>query len=110
MLLDVAIGKESLSLDIGDPYRLDLDALLAQVESFASARRASLDGIDLRGLIPKMVRGIAGCEGGCPANARSLVERGFRNFRLRYIEGGILAAQVETRNGETLSLKMFPEF
>lgn len=110
MLLDVAIGKESISLDIKNPYHLDLDALLAQIESFAKARQVALDGLDFRGLIPKMVRGIAGCEGGCPANALSLVDQGFRNFKLRYIEGGILAAQAERPSGETISLKMFPEF
>jgi hypothetical protein len=69
-----------------------------------------LNVFDIKGLLPKMVRGIAGCEGGCPANALELVSSGFKNFDLAYIEGGILTAKAELENGKTLNLKMFPDF
>ncbi len=57
-----------------------------------------------------MVRGIAGCEAGCPADAKGFVSRGFRDFTLEYIEGGILSAKAATRNGKTLHIRIFPEF
>jgi hypothetical protein len=69
-----------------------------------------LNVFDIKGLLPKMVRGIAGCEDGCPANALELVSSGFKNFDLAYIEGGILTAKAELENGKTLNLKMFPDF
>jgi hypothetical protein len=57
-----------------------------------------------------MVRGVAGCEGGCPSNARSLVRAGFRDYHLDYVEGGILTAAREVAPGERLVIKIFPEF
>ncbi|MGE5893903.1 MAG: hypothetical protein ACM34I_07595 [bacterium] len=110
MELDVRLNAESMSIPIGNPYRVDLDSLSGQIQDFAHARKVSLDGIDLKGLIPQMIKGIAGCEKGCPANAKSLVSQGFKNFNLLYIEGGILSAKVTTVNGTTLELKLFPEF
>jgi hypothetical protein len=110
MELDVKVAGKSLSITIPDPFRLDLEPLVSQLESFFIAQGAATTGLDFRGLLPKMVKGIAGCEGGCPANAQSFVSRGFTNFKLAYIEGGILQAQAITQDGKAVSIRMFPDF
>ena len=69
-----------------------------------------MNGMDVRGLLPRMVKGIAGCEGGCPADAKDLVSRGFQRFEMEYIEGGILSAKAKDLNGRLIHFKMFPEF
>ena len=110
MLLDVTLGNDSLSIDIEDPFHVDVDSIVAKIKGFTEPRNVPLDDIDVAGLVPRMIRGIAGCEGGCPANALDLVDRGFRNFELKYIEGGILAASLDIETGKSLQFKMFPDF
>lgn len=75
-----------------------------------SSKGISLGSLNIRGLIPKMVKGIAGCEKGCPADAKVLVSRGVTDFELEYIEGGILSATAKTADGTVIFLKMFPDF
>jgi len=110
MELDVRTGGKSLSIPIENPFQLDIEATVQEIESFLSSQGAAANGLDIRGLLPKMVKGIAGCEGGCPADAKSFVNRGFRNFELAYIEGGILQAMVLTENVMNVAIKMFPDF
>jgi hypothetical protein len=110
MELDVKVAGKSLSIPIPDPFRLDLESLVAKIESFLTSQGVATSGLDFRGLVPKLIKGIAGCEGGCPANAQSFVSRGFTNFKLAYIEGGILQAQAKTADGKDVSLRMFPDF
>jgi hypothetical protein len=110
MELDISLDSDSLSINIDNPFRMDVDSLMQQIGSFLSAKGEELNGLDIRGLLPRMVRGIAGCEKGCPADAKSLVAQGFDNFELAYVEGGILTARVMTDQGKVLSVKMFPEF
>lgn len=110
MELDVSLDKDSLSINIDNPFRMDVDSLIEQIGTFLSARGEKLNGLDVRGLLPRMVRGIAGCEKGCPADAKSFVSQGFDNFELAYVEGGILTARAVTAGGKVLSVKMFPEF
>lgn len=110
MELDVSLNGDSLSIPISNPYTVDVNQVTAQIEDFANTRKMSIAGSDIRGLIPKMIRGIAGCEGGCPANAKSLVRDGYENFELEYIEGGILSARTTTKGGTVVVLKMFPDF
>jgi hypothetical protein len=110
MELDVRIGKEAISITIDNPFRLDLDAIIGRMDQLLSSQGTKLNGLDVRALLPLMVKGIAGCEAGCPANAKSLVERGYQNFALEYVEGGILTATAKTIDGKTLSLKLFPDF
>ncbi len=110
MELDVKVADKSLSIPIPDPFRLDVEAAVARIESFLTAQDATATGLDLRGLLPKLIKGIAGCEGGCPADAQSFVSRGFTNFKLAYIEGGILQALAKTKEGKDVSLRMFPDF
>src|SRR5574337_1954843 len=96
MELDVRFDREGISIPIEDPYRLDIDAIVGRIDRLLSEQGAKTNGLDFRGLLPRMVKGIAGCEAGCPANAKSLVEQGYRNFSLQYIEGGILTATAKT--------------
>jgi hypothetical protein len=110
MVLDVIVNNSSVSIQIEDPFHPDLDAIMGQVDQAASLHAIDLRGLDIRGLIPKMIEGIAGCERGCPANARGFVARGFRNFTLQYIEGGILSAHASVGDGKGVALKMFPDF
>ncbi len=110
MLLDVTIGKESLSLQIDDPFHIDLDSFVERIGNFASSNGVSIAPLDVRNIIPKMIKGIAGCEHGCPANAKGFVAAGFSGFDLEYIEGGILSAAAKTGDGKVLHLKMFPDF
>jgi hypothetical protein len=108
MELDVRFNGRSISIPLADPFRLDLVDIKARIEDLFSG--ASMDDLDVHGLVPLMVRGVAGCEAGCPADAKGLVERGYRNFRLAYVEGGILTAEATAKNGSLLTLKLFPDF
>ncbi len=110
MELDVSDGSKSISIPIENPFHLDIDATATRIETFLAAQGAPAEGLDIRGLLPKMVKGIAGCEGGCPADAKSFVSRGFKNFKLAYIEGGILEARATPDNGKDVAFKMFPDF
>lgn len=110
MELDVRLEADSLSIPIENPFRMDLEAVVASIESFLAARGAAAGGLDLRGLLPKMVKGIAGCEAGCPSDAKGFVSRGFLSYRLEYIEGGILSAASKTADGRSLQIRMFPDF
>jgi hypothetical protein len=110
MELDIHIDNDSLSVTIDNPYQLDIKAIMTQIEGFLSSRGVPLNDMDIEGLIPRMVKGIAGCEKGCPADAKTLVSRGYKKFDLAYIEGGILSAKSQTEDKKVLSLKMFPDF
>ena len=110
MELDIKIGSDSLSIPISNPFQLELDSMIETIKNFASLRGIKLDNLDIRGLISKMVKGIAGCERGCPADAKGLVSRGVSDFELEYIEGGILSAKAKTAEGTPIFLKMFPDF
>jgi len=110
VVLDVIINDASVSVQIDRPFQPDLVAINSQIERFASSKGTDIVDLDVRGLIPKMINGIAGCESGCPANAKDLVSGGYKGFDVQYIEGGILTARIMTRDGSILYLKMFPDF
>ena len=110
MLLEITIHDASLTINIADPFQPDLDAILAQIEQIAAPKGSDVTALHLRGLLLQMIRGIAGCENGCPANAKSLVSKGYKGFDLRYVEGGILTARTMNSGGVMVSMKIFPEF
>lgn len=110
MELDVRLGGSSTSITIDDPYRPNLKTVADRIRAFCSAQGQVLNSHDIEGLLPLMIRGVVGCEEGCPANAKDLVERGFKGFSLEYVEGGILTAEARMPGGSTLSIKLFPEF
>jgi hypothetical protein len=110
MELDVRMDKESLSITIEDPFRIDMDDLVGKIDDFLSPKGVKLNTLDVRGLLPRMVKGIAGCEAGCPSDAKSVVRKGHQNFKLEYIEGGILSATAHLEQGKTILLRLFPDF
>lgn len=110
MELDVSMDNDSLAIPIDNPFHMDMDAIMGKIESFAASKGGTLEGLNIKGLLPKMVRGIAGCENGCPSDAMSIVSAGFNNFDLKYIEGGILTAKAVIENGKEFHLRMFPDF
>ena len=110
MVLDAVLDSDSLTLDIADPYHPDIDAIVGRIDEFVRAKGADISGLNIRGLIPGMIKGIAGCEKGCPADAKGMASRGFEDFTLQYIEGGILSAHALIGNSRHFYLKMFPDF
>jgi len=110
MELDIRVEKESLSIIIENPFRIDLDALVGRIDNFLAPRGVDSGSLDVRGLLPRMVKGIAGCEAGCPSDAKNVAKKGHKDFKLKYIEGGILSATAELGQGKTLSFKLFPDF
>lgn len=110
MDIDVSIGKESLPISIENPHRFDLDSVVKNVIEFGSKLGVDLGPLNIDKLIPRMIRGVAGCEGGCPSDAMSLVRQGFGQFDLSYVEGGILTAANSLDNGKPLEIKVFPDF
>ena len=110
MDIDVKYGEAKLPLVVEDPFRMDVEAVSATIENFLKPHGLPSSDLHLRELLPGMVRGICGCQNGCPADAQSFVRRGCRNYRLEYIEGGILKAVLDTRGGGPLEIRMFPEF
>ncbi len=110
MELDVSVSGESLSITIDNPFKLEMDAIMGSIKDFMSGQNINLNGLDIEGLLPRMVKGIAGCEDGCPADAKGLVSQGFSDFEISYIEGGILSAKAKVEPDKMLELKMFPDF
>ncbi len=106
----VSIEKESLTVNIENPHDSDISSAVESIVDFGMKFGIDLAPLELGKLIPRMVRGVAGCEGGCPSDAKSLVNEGFGNFSLSYVEGGILSAVHNLGNGKSFSIKIFPEF
>jgi len=110
MDIDVRIGDESLTINIDNPHRFDLNQVVEKIRVFGQNSGHDLNGVDIEWLITGMIRGVAGCEAGCPADAKGLVRSGFDGFKLSYIEGGILSAETTLKDGKVFMLKVFPEF
>lgn len=110
MEIDVSIDKESLSIDVENPYRVDVTQVTEEIHDFGSKFGADLVPLEIDRLIPRMIRGVAGCEGGCPSDAMSMVRSGFGNFKLEYVEGGILTAVQTLDNGKRVEVRIFPDF
>lgn len=110
MELDIKFDNNSLSIPINNPFHLEMDSMMKRINAFAFEKGINIESLDIKNLIPKMVKGIAGCEKGCPADAKGLVSSGFNNFELEYIEGGILSATTKTSDGKIIHIKMFPDF
>lgn len=110
MVVEIIIGNISETITIDEAFKLDIDDMVKRIEQFAGTQGADLSALDVRGLIPEMIRGIVGCERGCPADAKGLISRGYKKFYLQYIEGGILTAHAITADSRPLYIKMFPDF
>ncbi|MEO5356633.1 MAG: hypothetical protein H7844_04970 [Nitrospirae bacterium YQR-1] len=110
MELDVTIGAESLALEIENPYKFDVKGAMATILQFGLDNAEDLSQLQIDSLILKMIKGVAGCEHGCPSDAKGLVNRGFGKFKLHYIDGGIISAIYALNSGKSLKLKLFPGF
>lgn len=110
MDIDVKINSESMSISIDNPHRFDMAKHTGKILSFGKKLGVDLTPLEVDKLIPRMIRGVAGCEKGCPSDAKSLVQDGFGLFDLSYIEGGILTAVHNLENGHPLEVKIFPDF
>jgi hypothetical protein len=110
VVLEVIIGGTSVTIPIDQPFRPDLDDINVRIERLAVSKGVDIAALDLRGLISEMIRGVVGCERGCPADAKGLISRGYKGFDLAYIEGGILTARSMNGDAGLLHLKMFPDF
>jgi len=109
MVLDAMIDGDSLTIDIADPFHPDLVALVSRIGQFFHSKGADISGLDVSELILGMIKGIAGCEKGCPADANGIASRAFKGFELQYREGGFLSAHALLRNDRHFYLKMFPD-
>jgi len=110
MDIDVSINSDSLSINIENPYKFDLSRVTGDIMDFGEKFGVDLTPYEMDKLIPRMIRGVAGCESGCPSDAQSLVKEGFGAFKLEYVEGGILTAVNTLENGKPLKVKIFPDF
>lgn len=110
MILEAKVQDAAITITVANVFRADIETIHDQIEILAASKGTDVSALDVRGLLPAMIKGIAGCERGCPADAKRLIAKGYKSFDLRYIEGGILTAQTKTPDGSVLSLKMFPDF
>lgn len=110
MEIDITAGKESCSINVDNPHRFDSEMVIDKIVAFEERAGIDLRALNIEQLISRMIRGVAGCEGGCPADAKNLVRKGFGEFRIYYIEGGILSAVYSLEKGGSLSIKVFPDF
>ncbi len=110
MDIDVSISSELMSINVDNPHRFDMSQHTENILDFGKKVGVDLTPYEVEKLIPRMIRGVAGCEGGCPSDAQSLVREGFGVFSLSYIEGGILTASHKLENGNPLEVKVFPDF
>lgn len=110
MDIDVKIGNDSLHINIENPYRFDVSQVTSNIIDFGEKYGVDLTPLEIEKLIPRMIRGVAGCEAGCPSDAKSVVREGFGDFNLDYIEGGILTATKILENDQPLQVKVFPDF
>ncbi len=110
MDIDVRINGESVTFNVENPHRFNVSDVMEAIVSFGNKFGVNLSPYELDRLIPKMIRGVAGCEAGCPSDAMGVARRGFGGFRIEYVEGGILQAAQDLENGASLEVKIFPDF
>jgi hypothetical protein len=116
MEIDVKIGEESISIEVDNPFKLDIGVTESKITEFARLLGTDLSRLNVGNLIARMIKGVAGCEHGCPADAKTLVRQGFGRFNLSYIDGGILAASCPAFDAgpeaphKSLVIKVFPDF
>lgn len=110
MDIEISINGNSCSINVENPHRFNVTDVMEDIVSFGNKNGVNLSPYELDILILKMIRGVAGCEAGCPSDAMSVVRKGFGNFKLSYVEGGILTAVQKLENGNPLEVKIFPDF
>jgi hypothetical protein len=93
MELDIRIDSESMSINIENPYRFDVAQEMQGISDFGSKFGVDIASLQIEKLIPRMLKGVAGCEA-----------------ELSYVEGGILTAIHKLGNGKSIEVKVFPDF
>ena len=110
MDIDIRINGESMTINVENPHRFDVHKVMDEITGFGKKSGVDLAPYEMDKLIPRMIRGVAGCEAGCPSDAMSVARKGFGNFKLSYVEGGILTAIQKLENDNPLEVKVFPDF
>ncbi|UCD34808.1 MAG: hypothetical protein JSU90_11050 [Nitrospiraceae bacterium] len=110
MDIDISINGKSHAIHVENPHRFNVREAMSGILDFGRGNGADLSPCNLDELIPLMVRGVAGCEAGCPSDAMGVARRGFGNFKIEYVEGGILTASQKLDSGAPLEIKIFPDF
>lgn len=110
MDIDIRINGKSHAIHVENPHRFNVDEAMSGILQFGIDNGADLALCHLDELLPLMVRGVAGCEAGCPSDAMGVARRGFGKFTIEYVEGGILTAAQQLENGAPLEIKIFPDF
>jgi hypothetical protein len=95
MEIDITAGKESCSINVENPHRIDSEMVMGKIITFGERAGIDLRALNIEQLISRMM---------------NLVREGFGEFRISYIEGGILSAVCSLRKGGSLSIKVFPDF
>jgi len=89
MDIDISIGKESFTINIDNPFHFDLSAVMRNVVDFGKDKGWTLRGLRSSNLSPECIRGVAGCGGWIPSDAKfKFIERASGIFNLSYVEGG----------------------
>ncbi|KJU82189.1 hypothetical protein MBAV_005607 [Candidatus Magnetobacterium bavaricum] len=110
MEIDISIDKESMTLDVANPHDFDVNKATQEIVNFAKGIGVDVGGLNINYLLSRMIRGVAGCEHGCPADAKSLVRSGVGAFKLNYIDGGVLSAGCTIKDNRQLEVKVFPGY
>ncbi|MBF0317553.1 MAG: hypothetical protein HQL04_05200 [Nitrospirae bacterium] len=110
MEIDISIDKESMALDVANPHNFDVTKATHEIVHFANGIGVDIGGLNIDHLLSRMIRGVAGCEHGCPADAKSLVRSGVGAFKLNYIDGGVLSARCALKDNRQLEVKVFPGY
>jgi len=110
MDIDISVNGDSFSINVENPHRFNVLDRMEDIVDFGNKVGINLSPYALDTLIPLMIRGVAGCEAGCPSDAMGVARRGFGDFKIDYIEGGILTATQKLENGNLLDVKIFPDF
>jgi len=110
MDIDISINGHSYSINVENPHRFHISDVMKDITGFGNKFGVDLSPFELDVLIPRMIRGVVGCEAGCPSDAMGVARRGFGKFRIEYVEGGILTASQKLENGNPLEIKVFPDF
>ncbi len=110
MDIDIQVGSESFSFEVDNPFNFDVDKAVKDVINASNEAGHDISTLGIEKLVARMIRGVAGCEGGCPADAKTLVHTGFGNFNIEYVDGGILSASDTLKDNTPLEVKVFPGF
>jgi hypothetical protein len=63
MEIDITAGKESCSINVDNPHRFDSEMVIDKIVAFEERAGIDLRALNIEQLIPRMIRGVAGCEG-----------------------------------------------